>query len=366
MDKLRTLLVFADGTANETLSYQRGWPRHFPRHKAFDCHSLNLLDPSRAKRALSVAEIATRRYDVVVLLHSVFSNQQRLVGPRFQAMRMARGPIACFLGNEYKLMPEKMAFCEDLDVCLLVSQSTSSRVHAMYHARLGCDIVSLPNGGLDTDVYKPMRAASERSIDIGFRAEENPLYLGHDDKRVLADTFDVEGPKRGLKVDISLDRKDRFDEVGWADFLNRCRGVVGAEAGGDYFEITDATRLRVNAYVHEHPNVTRAEIVERFFRDYKDPVPARMLASRHIEAAGTRTVQILFEGLYGGEFQPHEHYIPLRKDLSNLDEVFETFADPAACARIAENAYRKAVSDLTYERLIDRFHAALVSAMESS
>jgi hypothetical protein len=143
-----------------------------------------------------------------------------------------------------------------------------------------------------------------------------------------------------------------------AAFLNRCRGQLGSEAGGDYFELTDETRNAVRAWTAERPDAAFEEIWDRFFRDYPDPVPGRVLSGRNVEAAGTKTVQLLLEGAYGGYLEPDVHYIPLKKDFSNIDEALAKFRDETVCARIRENAFGLA-HELTYPELIGRFEDAL-------
>ena len=256
-------------------------------------------------------------------------------------------------------MPEKMAFCEALGVFLLISQSNSPTVHALYRERLGCAVTGIPNTGLDTDLFIPQIPYSDRPIDLGYRAYESPPYLGHNERRQLADYF-LHGPRYGLSLDISLDPSERFTEVAWAEFLNQCKGQLGTEAGGDYFELTDATRKKVNRYMKAHPDATMDEVLVRFFKNYPDPVPLRIISGRNVEAAGTKTVQVLFEGHYNGYFQPDVHYIPLKKDFSNIDEVISKFRDEGYCRRITENAYNLVVRELTYEKLIDKFHEELI------
>jgi hypothetical protein len=355
---LRILLIYVEGPDNATFSYQRAWPRQFQCHQRFHCTAVNLLD--RRWATLVRAEIAARlgRFDAIVLLHSVFSNACYLAGRMFDVIRQAPQPKAYFIGNEYKQMPEKMQFCDDLGVKLLVSQSHDARVHRLYRARLGCEVTGIPNTGLDETMFAPRVPTSSRPIDLGYRSVDGTAYLGHDERREIAEFFDANAARWGLTVDISLDARRRFAEPEWAAFLNRCKGQLGTEAGGDYFELTDATRIAVNAYVAEHPSASLHDIQQRFFRDHRDPIPMRIISGRNVEAAGTRTVQILFEGEYGGYFQPDEHYIPLKKDFSNAGEAIAKFRDEATSRRIAEQAYQVAVGELTYTRLIDRFHAA--------
>jgi hypothetical protein len=359
---VRVLLLYAASPESRLLTYQGGWPKHFRRHPRFRCVPLNVLQ-RRPLLAAKAAVALARPFEAVVILHSVFSNASYLGGRLYERIAALRQPKAYFVGNEYKLLPEKIAFCEGLGVSLVVSQLASPAAHELYRERLGCEVAAIPSGGLDAGVFFPRTPPGERPIDVGYRAFDSPVYLGHEERRVLAQRFAEAAGRHGLRVDVSLDPADRFDEPGWAGFLDRCRGQLGSEAGGDFFELTDETRNRVNAWAKEHPDATADDVFQEFFADRDDGVSGRALSGRIVEAAGTRTVQLLLEGEYGGWFRPDEHYIPLRKDFANLDEAIAKLQDRAFSAALAGNAYDVAVSELTYERLIDRFHDALAAVL---
>jgi hypothetical protein len=359
MRPVRALLLYARLPENETLSYQQAWPRHFLAHPRFDCRAVDVLALRDTRRLRVRAALRRARYDAVVILHSVFSNGRYLHGPLLELVARLAVPKAYFVGNEYKGLPEKMWFCEEVGIDLLVSQFTTEEPLRLYRERLpGTTVVGIPNTGWDPELFSPRVPPEERPIDLGYRAFENDVALGHRERRELAERFVAAADGNGLRVDISLDPRDRLDEAGWAAFLNRCKGQLGSEAGGDYFELTDATRNAVNAYRAEHPDASFEEIWARFFRDYRSPVPGRVLSGRNVESAGTKTVQLLLRGVYGGYLEPDVHYVPVEKDFSNLDEAIAKFRDPAVAERVRENAFAVA-QDLTYACLIDRFHDAL-------
>jgi hypothetical protein len=160
-------------------------------------------------------------------------------------------------------------------------------------------------------------------------------------------------------VDISLAPEDRYDERAWAAFLNRCKGQLGSEAGGDYFDLDDRSRRAVGAYLEDHPGARFDEVARKFFPPAHEHVPLRILSGRQVEAAGTMTAQVLFEGRYDGLFEADTHYIPLKKDFSNADEAIRKFKDASFRTRIAGQAYAFVREHLTYDRLIDRFRAAV-------
>jgi hypothetical protein len=363
MKPYRILLLYGASEQNATFSYQHTWPDAFEAHPRFACTSINLLDRRLASRARAVATATTWRGDAVVLLHSVFSNARLLAGRLFDLVARMPQPKAYFIGNEYKLMPEKMEFCDRLRVALLVSQTRSSKVHDLYRARLGCSVAGLPNTGFDPEMFRAITPRADRPIDLGYRADEPALYIGHTERRDIAEYFCRNADRLGLRVDISLDTRRRLAGAAWAQFLDRCKGQLGTEAGGDYFELTDDTRRSVNDYTTEHPDAGFPEIWDRFFKDYGDHVPIRILSGRNVEAAGTRTVQVLFEGEYDGYFTPDEHYIPLKKDFADADNAVRKFRDEAYCERLTTNAYELAMSEFRYDHLVATFAEMLTSVL---
>jgi hypothetical protein len=230
----------------------------------------------------------------------------------------------------------------------------------MYRDAVGCVVDSVPNTGCDLSVFRPGPPLSERSIDIGYRSYEAPFYLGNNEKTDIATYFIAHAEGLGLKIDVSMSPDDRFDTASYAAFLNRCRGQIGTESGGDYFELTDAVRHRVNVREREQPFVTWPEVKARIFDGLAPTVPMRIISGRQIEAAACKTVQILFEGRYNGYFQPDIHYIPLAKDFTNIHDTMRKFRDDAFCNRLADNAYEVATREFTYERLVGKFAGMLV------
>lgn len=356
--RLLALTAFHDG--NQTMSYQRGYPLQLARSPLFEVKLCNLASLGRLD-ALSLSwDLRFSRYDAIVLLHSVFSNSCFLTGRLLDLVCRARLPKAFFIGNEYKLMPEKMAFAEAIGAAVLVTQMNHPRTLAVYRERLpACSVLHLPNTGIDPQDYTSDRPYDDRPVDLGYRGNGSVLYLGNDEREQLAAVFALSGPANGLTVDISTDPTQRYAPREWVDFLYGCKGQIGNEPGGDYFELTDATRKAVNALLATKPDAGLDEIHAAFFANYQNPVPGRIIGSRQIEAAATKTVQILFEGEYGGYLQPHIHYIPLKKDFSNLGEVIRQFRDKSEAERIRSAAYEQAMDCFTYDKLFAKLRDTL-------
>lgn len=64
-----------------------------------------------------------------------------------------------------------------------------------------------------------------------------------------------------------------------------------------------------------------------------------VLGQLHLDAVITRTCQVLIEGEYDGLLQPHRHYLPVKPDLSNLEQVVEQIRDFRLLQAVAERAF---------------------------
>ena len=60
-----------------------------------------------------------------------------------------------------------------------------------------------------------------------------------------------------------------------------------------------------------------------------------------MEAALSETVQLAVLGDYNGILKPMEHYIPLKADSSNFDEVYNIMNDQETITRVRKNCKRR-------------------------
>ena len=167
---------------------------------------------------------------------------------------------------------------------------------------------------------------------------------------------------RGLALDIATDEADRLYGDAWYAFLGSCRAVLGVEAGVSIFDLDDQVRPATEAFLASHPSATFEEVERAVLAPWEDNVFYRTISPRHFEAAAFGTCQILFEGSYSGLMEAGTHYIGLRKDFGNLDEVIATFRDRVARARIVANARRDLIDSgrHTYQVFVDQFDDELV------
>jgi hypothetical protein len=179
-------------------------------------------------------------------------------------------------------------------------------------------------------------------------------------KRDIATAVAARAPATGLTVDLSTSDGDVLLEDQWLRFLARCRYTIGVEGGASVLDFDGSIRERTERYVAQHPDAPFEEIEDHCFRGEDGKVALVALSPRHLEACATKTCQILVEGSYNDVLRPGEHYIELRRDLSNLDAVLAQLGDEARRRSIVERAYRDVVASGRYS------YAQFVREVESA
>jgi len=285
-------------------------------------------------------------YDFIVLLHS--TNTASLL-PLFlleSYLKNRKGKLLVFMGNEYYLMPEKIRFINNVEADFVASQLPKEAATWLYGDCMNSKVLSIPHA-LNSKVYKPYKDHKERNIDIGFIGDKYNFTIGDIERTELAEYFVRNDFIPKLNKDIRLGSKLRIPREEYVGFLNSARGTIGGESGTHYLEKTDKTQKKVEAFLSHHPKATFRDVYEKFFKNYSNPINGKAISSRHFEAVGTKTCQILLEGNYNGILKPDTHYISLRKDYSNMNDVIKRFNDKSYVQKMVDDTYKYVIGNHT-------------------
>ncbi len=197
------------------------------------------------------------------------------------------------------------------------------------------------------------------AIDIGYRAYKAPPWLGSHGflKTKIADIFIEEAPKAGFRIDISTEEKNTFLGDDWFKFMANCKYFIGVEGGSTVIDPDGDIFVKGTEYEKENPNASFAEFEKNCFPNMDGNLNLVAISPRHLEACAAKTCQVLIEGEYNGVLEPNVHYIELKKDFSNLQEVFSKMKNDTLRKNMVERAYKdivrsKKYSYLTYTDLI--------------
>jgi hypothetical protein len=140
----------------------------------------------------------------------------------------------------------------------------------------------------------------------------------------------------------------------WAEFLRRCKGTVGAESGTYYLDRTGRVTEAAKAYVKATQPPRFQQILDRHGEGPDGPMSGKTISSRHFEAIGTKTCQILIQGHYNGILDEEKHYIGVRKDLSNIEDAVRRFKDAAYRQAMVDRAYEYVMAEHTYAKRVEQ------------
>jgi len=190
----------------------------------------------------------------------------------------------------------------------------------------------------------------QRSIDIGYRAYRIPFWLGRHSalKLKIGDVFKEKAPRRGLVVDISTRDEDIIIGDDWYRFLLRCKYQLGVEGGASILDWDGTYRKKTEDYLAQHPQATFEEVEKACFPDADGTLKHFAISPRHLECCLTKTCQVLVEGNYDGVLAPGKHYIELKRDFSNLDEVLDIIARDELRGEITTRASQDIVESGKY------------------
>ena len=186
---------------------------------------------------------------------------------------------------------------------------------------------------------------SQRSLVIGYRGRPLPHRYGAlgFEKVAIGKMVREYCDQRGITRDITWTENARIYGPAWIDFMRSCRATLGSESGSNVFDWDGSLRTRIDAFAKGHPHATAAEIYEQIVKPVELDGVMNQISPRIFEAIAARTVLVLFEGAYSGVVQPDVHFIPLKKDGSNLDEVFRKLQDSDYVDSMAERAYQHVI-----------------------
>src|SRR5207302_5229386 len=161
--------------------------------------------------------------------------------------------------------------------------------------------------------------------------------------------------------DISVRERDLLYGRRWTGFLRASRCVLGSASGVSVIDFTGEIRRNCERYIALHPDATYDEVKARFFADVDWKIVIDTVSPRMFEAAALGCTLVHHEGGYAGILQADEHYICVRRDYSNVDDVIDRIKDHAFCRRLRERAYADLVGSrrYTYGAFADRFDRLL-------
>ncbi|HEX2544597.1 MAG TPA: glycosyltransferase [Ramlibacter sp.] len=301
-----------------------------------------------------VAEPDFSFFDAVIVHYSVRVNVDgHMTAPVERALQRFPGLKVLFLQDEYETPEPARRWMERVHVDIVYTCVPPESVHKLYPRERfpWVDFRQTLTGYVpeDASLDDYVVPLAQRPWLIGYRGRKLPAIYGvlGWEKYVIGREVRRLADQRGLKVDVEVDDKKRIYGKGWYQFLGSARSTLGTESGCNLFDFEGKAAAIIRARRDQDPEAdywSMREELEPFERD----ILMNQVSPKIFESIRMRTALVLFEGAYSGVVQAHEHYIPLKKDFSNFDEVVAFLKDDAKVQALTDRSYRDIVESGRY------------------
>jgi glycosyltransferase involved in cell wall biosynthesis len=281
-------------------------------------------------------------FDAIVIHYSIrVSLERHLSSAVACAITRYDGPKLLYIQDEYENTETARRWIERLGVDTVFTCVPLDQIQKIYPRERfpNVDFVETLTGYVPEDVSidEYAMALVDRPVFIGYRGRRLPHHyglLGHEKYRIGVEARD-RAIKLGLPVDIEVDDSHRIYGNAWYRFLGSCRATLGTESGSNVFD--ENGELKQLSELHR--SMPYENFAETYLKFLEGSVQMNQISPKIFEAIRLRTALILFEGSYSGIVEPDVHYIALKKDFSNFDEVIEKIGSLDYLRMLTERAY---------------------------
>ncbi len=370
MSKLNILIIadYLPGDATVIRDHLFSFDR-YSNHRVF-----HLFWPSKHK-----SEIDFSHFDVIVIHWCIYITKLGISHPSIPAsmvekIRQAPAIKVLFLQDEYRRMNAVHEAMNELGINLMMTCAGEENREQLYPSR------KLPSvDGLHTVLtgYVPgyLKSRSDRvkddrprSVDIGYRSRRLPFSLGKlgYEKTQVYEHVDVRAKQLGIRTNLSIAESERLYGADWHSFLSSSYCQLGTPSGASVIDFTGDIEKEVKTYVELRPFAPFDDVYETFLSDVDGKLVIDTISPRVFEYTAHGCIMLMTEGYYGGFLDPDRHYIPIKKDFSNLDSALTAAMDPGNRARLLANTRRDLIDNdrFSYKSFVEWFNQLLISEQE--
>ncbi len=341
---------------------------HLNSFNLFSKHKVSYLPATQhlvCEANLDIYDVLLVHYSIRV---SVTDGGWTLSSSYTNAIQKFGGYKVLFMQDEYDCTETARQWISGLGIHTVYTCVPTKYIEEVYpkHRFPHVDFVNTLTGYIPVAQYsKPKYGkTTERSVLIGYRGRELPYWYGSLGQEKLQIGIEVKKfcLEQGLNVDIEWEESKRIYGAGWYDFLGSCRATLGTESGANIFDYDGVVRKTIEQKTSENPSLLYADIHDECIAPY-ETIKMNQISPKLFEAISLKTALILFEGEYSDVLTANLHYIPLKKDYTNIKEVIALVQDDKYIKKITEQAYTDIIESgkFTYQKFINEFDSYIVS-----
>jgi len=305
------------------------------------------------------------RFDVVIIHFSVRLPYDQVADSTSEALSSYSGLKALFIQDEYDYTRRSYYWIKRLGIHLVFTVVPTEGIARVYPPEEFPDVRFVSNITgyvpeklpLGTDSCPP----SARELIVGYRGRPLPVRYGElgQEKVEIGRMVKRYCESHSIRHDIAWTEEERIYGPKWYEFMATCRAMLGSESGSNVFDWDGSMDNYIKSFRGANPAATEEGIYHQVVKPLEITGLMNQVSPRIFEALAHKTVLVLFEGNYSGVIIPEQHFIPLKKDGKNLEDVFTLLQDGKYVDAMAERAYRDIIASGKYSyqafvQMVDR------------
>ena len=201
------------------------------------------------------------------------------------------------------------------------------------------------------------RPPSRRNLLLAYRGRSLPIRYGRmgQEKVDIGRRVKSYCDSRKIPCDCAWDEASRIYGIHWYRFIGSAKAMLGCESGSNVFDWDGTLQLQIDQYRLVNPKASDEDVYKHVISGYEIDGLMNQISPRIFEMVAAKTAMVLFEGTYSGILIPHKHYLPLKKDFSNLDDIVNKLLDAAAVDALVEQAFLDLITSkkYSYKKFVD-------------
>jgi hypothetical protein len=295
-------------------------------------------------------------FDAIILHYSVRVCYDWHISPHIaEKLQTYHGPKILFMQDDYEYTEVTRCSIEKLGLTVVFTCVPEKHISQVFPPERfpGVKFINIfYTGYVSTSLErkKTWKPLAERTCMIGYRGRRLPYWYGNQgqDKINIGIQMKAHCQQYGIDCDIEIDDNKRIYGDDWYNFLENSRATLGTETGSNVFDDDGTLKRDIEQALEENPDLTYEEAFDRFLSDKEGKIVMNQVAPKIFESIALKTAMILYEGEYSGVVEPYKHYIPLKKDFSNIEDVFKRLKDDDYILEITERAYTDVIASRKY------------------
>lgn len=311
----------------------------YSQHKIWICSNLGDIP----------LKLGLEKFDVIIIHYSLcLLHDYFLTAKAKQRIREYKGLKVVFIQDEYRQVNRIIDAFAYMELDAIFTCFPEEEMERIYPQS------KLPGTAKYNNLtgYVPERLTqirgqtpiADRPLHVGYRGRKVQFWLGElaYEKWSIVEKWQEYTQQSNLKSDLSYREHDRIYGANWIQFVSSCKASLGVESGASVIDFTGDLEKNIDYYQMTHPNESFESVQKKFLLSHEGKYKLNQISPRCFEAIALKTVLVLYEGEYSGILEPGRHFIPLKKDFSNISEVV---------SKLHDNEYLQNMADVAYEEI---------------